>query len=103
MAYANLQGHDMKDWTLSSSHQYTTKENPTIYIQVHDNDNFIILAIYVDNGIVVTPNLVLDAKLWTLLKKEFEMTYKSNIYLLLVFELSVIESTNGFLFYKIII
>jgi hypothetical protein len=80
MVYANLQGHDMKDWTLSSSHQYTTEENPTIYIQVHDNDNFIILAIYLDNGIVVTPNLVLDAKLRTLLKKEFEMTYKGNIY-----------------------
>jgi hypothetical protein len=37
--------------------------DPTIYIQVHDNDNFIILAIYVDDGIVVTPNLVLASKL----------------------------------------
>jgi len=40
--------------------------NPFIYIQVHDNDNFIILAIYVDDGILVTPNLVLTSKLWTL-------------------------------------
>jgi hypothetical protein len=37
--------------------------NPTIYTQGHDNDNFVILAIYVDDGIVVTPNLVIAAKL----------------------------------------
>jgi hypothetical protein len=37
--------------------------NPTIYTQGHDNDNFVILAIYVDDGIVVTPNLVIVAKL----------------------------------------
>jgi len=54
--------------------------DPTIYIQVDDNDNFIILAIYVDDGIVVTPNLVLTSKLWTFLKKEFDMTYENNIY-----------------------
>jgi 6-phosphogluconolactonase (cycloisomerase 2 family) len=57
-----------------------TEANPTIYIQVHDNDNFIFLAIYVDDGIVVTPNLVLDAKLRTFLKKEFKMIYKGDIY-----------------------
>jgi hypothetical protein len=36
--------------------------------------------IYVHDGIVVTPNLVLVSKLWTLPKKEFEMTYEGNIY-----------------------
>jgi hypothetical protein len=49
--------------------------NPNIYIQVHDNDNFIILAIYVDDGIVVTPNLVLTSKLWILLDKEFHTLF----------------------------
>jgi hypothetical protein len=37
--------------------------NPTIYTQGHDNDNFVILAIHVDDGIMVTPNLVIAAKL----------------------------------------
>jgi hypothetical protein len=54
--------------------------NPTIYIQVHDNNNFIILPMNVDGGIVVTPNLVLTSKLWTFLEKEFDMTYEGNIY-----------------------
>jgi hypothetical protein len=34
----------------------------------------------VGDGIVVTPNLVLVATLQTLLEKDFEMTYKGNIY-----------------------
>jgi len=56
--------------------------NPIIYSQGHDNDNFVILAIYADDGIAVTPNLVIVAKLQTFLEKEFEMTYEGNIYFL---------------------
>jgi hypothetical protein len=71
----------MKDWTSFFIINFKrTQSDPTIYIQVHANDNLNILAIYVDDGIVVTLNLVLDAKLRTLFEKEFEMTYEGNIH-----------------------
>jgi hypothetical protein len=34
----------------------------------------------VGDGIVVTPNLVLLAMLWTLLEKDFEIIYEGDIY-----------------------
>jgi hypothetical protein len=56
-----------------------TKVDPNIYIKSYANVDFIMLAIYVDDGIVVTPKLKLSHKLKIILVKEFDMVYEGEI------------------------
>ncbi len=53
-----------------------TKVDLNIYIKSYANVHFIMLAIYVDDGIVVTPKLKLSHELKIIIVREFNTIYE---------------------------
>jgi hypothetical protein len=62
----------------SSKKKLMRKENPIIYVQTHENDIFIILVIYVYDGIMVTPKclLAIANPPWN----DFEIIYEGDLH-----------------------